>query len=56
MLDPVTFNQTRPNNSLIPPRIMQTLSGELSEEQKLLLKPVLYGFSLGDKAWGKHSA
>ena len=50
MLDPVLLGEIRPNNSTLPD-ILKPLS-ELTDEQKLLLKPVLYGFSLGDKIWG----
>lgn len=27
---------------------------DMTEERKLLLNPLLYGFSLGDKTWGKY--
>lgn len=52
MLDPVTFDQLQPNNKLVP-RIYRPIRREvLTAEHKMLLNPVLYGFSLGDKQWG----
>ncbi|KAL2274182.1 hypothetical protein FJTKL_03589 [Diaporthe vaccinii] len=50
VLDPVTFDQVRPNNSLVP-RIALSLS-DFTDEHKLLVDPVLYGFSLRNKIWG----
>ncbi|KAK7705528.1 hypothetical protein SLS64_007895 [Diaporthe eres] len=50
VLDPVTFDQVRPNNRLVP-RIALSVS-DFTDEHKLLVDPVLYGFSLGDKIWG----
>ncbi|OPB46311.1 hypothetical protein A0O28_0064320 [Trichoderma guizhouense] len=50
VLDPKTLNRVQPNSTLIP-HIVQSLS-DLTDDQKLLVNPVLYGFSLGDKMWG----
>ncbi|KAL7794070.1 P-loop containing nucleoside triphosphate hydrolase protein [Trichoderma afarasin] len=50
VLDPTTLNRVQPNSRLIP-HIVQSLS-DLTDDQKLLVNPVLYGFSLGDKMWG----
>lgn len=53
MLDPVIYDQLQPNNSLVP-RIYKPMRREvLTAEHKMMLNPVLYGFSLGDKTWGK---
>jgi hypothetical protein len=53
MLDPVTFDRLEPNNSLVP-RVYKPMRREiLTAEHKMMLNPVLYGFSLGDKTWGK---
>ncbi|KIL83582.1 hypothetical protein FAVG1_13202 [Fusarium avenaceum] len=52
MIDPVVFDQTMPNNGIVP-RIRKPLSeARLTDEQKLLINPLAYGFSLGDKIWG----
>ncbi|KAL6821724.1 P-loop containing nucleoside triphosphate hydrolase protein [Trichoderma sp. SZMC 28015] len=50
VLDPITLSRVQPNSRLIP-HIVQSLSN-LTDDQKLLVNPVLYGFSLGDKMWG----
>ncbi|QYS99756.1 AAA family ATPase [Trichoderma simmonsii] len=50
VLDPITLYRVQPNSRLIP-QIFQSLS-DLTDDQKLLVNPVLYGFSLGDKMWG----
>ena len=53
MLDPVIYDQLQPNNSLVP-RIFKPMRREvLTAEHKMMRNPVLYGFSLGDKTWGK---
>ncbi|KAH9220381.1 hypothetical protein DL95DRAFT_329576 [Leptodontidium sp. 2 PMI_412] len=52
MLDPVIFDQLQPNNTLVP-RVFKPMRREvLTAEHKIMLNPVLYGFSLGDKTWG----
>lgn len=52
VLDPVTLARVRPNNGLLPREVTQPLL-ELSDEHKLLIDPVHYGFSLGDKICGE---
>ncbi|PNP56836.1 hypothetical protein THARTR1_03134 [Trichoderma harzianum] len=50
VLDPTTLNRVQPNNRFVP-HISRSLS-DLTDDQKLLVNPMLYGFSLGDKIWG----
>ncbi|KAL6695661.1 P-loop containing nucleoside triphosphate hydrolase protein [Trichoderma pleuroticola] len=50
VLDPTTLNRVQPNNTFVP-YISRSLS-DLTDDQKLLVNPMLYGFSLGDKIWG----
>ncbi|KAK3358144.1 P-loop containing nucleoside triphosphate hydrolase protein [Lasiosphaeria hispida] len=52
MLDPVAYDMFYPNNKLTPVMDTPVTASNLTEEQKMLLNPVLYGFSLGDKIWG----
>lgn len=52
MLDPVTFARVRPTNYIVPAISQLNQPGKLTAEDKILLCPVLYGFSLGDKKWG----
>ncbi|KAF4461135.1 P-loop containing nucleoside triphosphate hydrolase [Fusarium albosuccineum] len=52
MIDPVTLEEIQPRNLLVPVIRKPLLIDNLTSEQKLLLNPVLYGFSLGDKTWG----
>lgn len=53
MIDPITFNQIEPNNAIVP-IIRRPITGRnLSDDEKILLNPLLYGFSLGDKLWGE---
>ncbi|KAK5997570.1 hypothetical protein PT974_02933 [Cladobotryum mycophilum] len=50
VIDAATFERVKPNNQLIP-YVGQSLD-DISDDHKLLINPVLYGFSLGDKVWG----
>ncbi|KAI1105317.1 P-loop containing nucleoside triphosphate hydrolase protein [Jackrogersella minutella] len=52
MLDPLTLDRINPTNSIVP--VISTSLGlaKMTLEHKMLLRPVLYGFSLGDKTWG----
>lgn len=52
MIDPVAYDMFYPNNKLTPLLNTQIAVNDLTEEQNLLLNPMLYGFSLGDKIWG----
>jgi hypothetical protein len=53
MVDPVVFREIMPNNAIVP-HIHKPLAGaSLTDEQKLVINPLAYGFSLGDKIWGK---
>ncbi|KFY42027.1 hypothetical protein V495_04682 [Pseudogymnoascus sp. VKM F-4514 (FW-929)] len=52
MLDPKIFAQVLPNNDHVP-TIRNTLRREnVTDEHRLMMNPVVYGFSLGDKMWG----
>jgi hypothetical protein len=53
MLDPATLESIKPNNRLVPYIKEPIIKEYLTEDQKLLVNPQLYGFSLGDKTWGK---
>ncbi|KAJ5174456.1 uncharacterized protein N7482_000333 [Penicillium canariense] len=52
MLDPVTFDNTKPNNDLLPSISTPINTQSLAEDQMGLLSPILYGFSLTEKRWG----
>lgn len=52
MIDPVTFDGTVPKNELVPGIRTPLVPDQLTPDQKALLNPLLYGFSLGDKIWG----
>ena len=52
MIDPVTFVQIVLNNAIVPVIHTPLVETDLTENQKMLLNPLAYGFSLGDKIWG----
>ncbi|KAK3901434.1 P-loop containing nucleoside triphosphate hydrolase [Staphylotrichum tortipilum] len=52
MLDPQTMAQLRPLSQLIPSISVPMSVEKLTDDDKMMLNPVLYGFSLGDKTWG----
>ena len=52
MLDPISYKRFCPNSVLTPVVSAPVDPSDLTEEQKMLLSPLLYGFSLGDKTWG----
>jgi adenylate kinase family enzyme len=52
MLDPEAFRTFDPNSKLAPHIKSPIAITDITEEHKMLLNPVLYGFSLGDKIWG----
>ncbi|KAH8890557.1 P-loop containing nucleoside triphosphate hydrolase protein [Thozetella sp. PMI_491] len=56
MIDPVTFDQIVPNNGVVPVIRTPVAEAALAEDQMVLLNPLLYGFSLGDKIWGAFAA
>ena len=55
MIDPAAFKRIRPNNRVVPVVSKLISPSELTADQKLLLSPYSYGFSLGDKTWGEFS-
>ncbi|KAI1738087.1 P-loop containing nucleoside triphosphate hydrolase protein [Xylaria scruposa] len=52
MIDPVTLNKIVPNNTIVPAIRTSLVAENLTPEQKMLLNPLMYGFSFGDKIWG----
>ncbi|KAI0424044.1 P-loop containing nucleoside triphosphate hydrolase protein [Xylaria sp. FL1042] len=52
MIDPVTLNKSVPNNTIVPVIRTPLIEEKLTPDQKVLLNPLMYGFSLGDKIWG----
>ncbi|TDZ32480.1 26S proteasome regulatory subunit 4 [Colletotrichum spinosum] len=56
MLDPATLTHLRPMNNNLVPRIQtQMRRKDLTDEEILMVNPLLYGFSFGDKTWGAFS-
>lgn len=52
MLDPAAFDLFQPNNKIVPTVNNPISTDEVTDDQKILMNPTLYGFSLGDKIWG----
>jgi hypothetical protein len=52
MLDPAAFDMFHPNNKIVPWVNIPISTDEVTDDQKILMNPILYGFSLGDKIWG----
>ncbi|KAL7795822.1 P-loop containing nucleoside triphosphate hydrolase protein [Trichoderma ceciliae] len=52
VIDPVRFYHVQPENEILPVICSPIDTESLSLEQKILLNPLLYGFSLEDKQWG----
>ncbi|KAL3442972.1 hypothetical protein BJX65DRAFT_312274 [Aspergillus insuetus] len=52
VLDPATFDNMIPNNRLVPLIRAPIRPQQMTDDQKLLLSPVLYGFNLSEKRWG----
>ncbi|KAF3940043.1 hypothetical protein ABW19_dt0207954 [Dactylella cylindrospora] len=55
ILDPITCYEFFPSDNLVPYVIVPVPKDKFTTREKLLLSPVLYGFSLGDKVWGAFS-
>ena len=54
MLDPEIFDKLSPENEYITvPSVKPLNKDKLTEEQIMTVNTLLYGFSLGDKLWGK---
>ena len=54
MLDPEIFEKLNPaNDSIVVPRVRPLNKNKLTEEQIMTMSTLLFGFSLGDKIWGK---
>lgn len=54
MLDPQTWERTQPSNCAVPSLdTMSTQSLTEDDEKVMLLSSYVYGYSLGDKTWGK---
>ena len=55
MLDPEIFDKLNPENETITVTEVRPLNkNKLTDEQIMTVNTLLYGFSLGDKIWGKH--
>lgn len=52
MLDPKIFDQVLPNNDHVPVIRNRLRRENMTDEHRLMMNPVVYGFSLGDKMWG----
>jgi len=52
MLDPAGFSKFNPDSTLEPQIFTPIAIKDITEEHKMLLNPMLYGFTLGDKTWG----
>ena len=54
MLDPEIFEKLSPESEKICVPYVEALNNyKLSDEQIMTVSPLLFGFSLGDKIWGK---
>lgn len=54
MLDPETFNKLVPyNDYIVVPHVRPLNKDKLTDEQVMTVSTLLFGFSLGDKIWGK---
>lgn len=54
MLDPEIFDKLVPfNNYIVVPRVRPLNKDTLTDEQVMTVSTLLFGFSLGDKIWGK---
>ena len=54
MLDPEIFDKLNTENeSICVPMVKQLNRNKLTDDQIMTVNTVLYGFSLGDKTWGK---
>lgn len=54
MLDPEIFDKLNPENeTIVVPMVKPLNKNKLTDEQIMTVNTLLYGFSLGDKIWGK---
>lgn len=54
MLDPEIFDRLNPENESIETPMVRPLNkNKLTDEQIMTVNTLLYGYSLGDKIWGK---
>ena len=56
MLDPETLESTEPSNRLVLGGMEAIKIKDLTDERIMTISPKLYGFSLGDKVWGKSAS
>ncbi|KAM7216375.1 P-loop containing nucleoside triphosphate hydrolase protein [Rhypophila decipiens] len=52
MVDPVGMEEMLPMNKVVPYIRTPIQPESLTDDQKILVNPLMYGFSLGDKVWG----
>lgn len=54
MLDPQTWDRTRPDDDAVPSLDSMSMKSLTDDDGKvMLLSSLVYGYSLGDKTWGK---
>ena len=53
MIDPKSLETLKPKNRVVPGISGSILPDQLTGNQKLTLSSMVYGFSFGDKVWGK---
>ena len=57
MLDPEIFDKLNPENeTIVVPMVRPLNKNKLTDEQIMTVNTLLYGFSLGDKIWGKQTS
>ena len=57
MLDPEIFDKLNPENeTIVVPMVRPLNKNKLTDEQIMIVNTLLYGFSLGDKIWGKQTS
>ncbi|KAH6869193.1 hypothetical protein B0T10DRAFT_297584 [Thelonectria olida] len=53
MIDPIKLNQIELSNKFVSKRRAPLAQANLSDDEMILLSPLMYGFGLGDKIWSK---
>lgn len=54
MLDPQTWDRTQPRDDAVPSLDAMSMKSLTDDDGKvMLLSSLVYGYSLGDKTWGK---
>lgn len=53
MLDAKIFDEVLPNNEHVPAIYKKLNRNDLTQKYRLRMSLILYGFSFGDKMWGK---